>query len=67
MNVLALALIIYIAFGLGVGCTIAHIVYEINKGKKSAKVLICATIIITVLWPIVMSMPIKIKIEDKDD
>ena len=61
MNVVALALIIYLSAGYGVGCTIAHIVYEMNKGKKCATILVLATIAITVLWPAVMFMPIEVK------
>ena len=61
MNVLTLALIIYLSAGFGVAVTITSIVSKMDDEQKSAKVMVMMFFVLMLFWVFFIGNPIEVK------
>ena len=61
MNVVALALIIYLSAGFGVALVITSIVSKMDEEQKSAKVMVMMFFVLMLFWVFFLGNPIEVK------
>ena len=61
MNVVALALIIYLSAGFGVALTITNIVCKMDEEKKDARVVVMMFFVLMLFWLFFIGNPIEVK------
>lgn len=63
MNVVALALIIYLSAGFGVALIITSIVSKMDEEQKSTKVMVMMFFVLMLFWVFFLGNPIEVKHE----
>ena len=61
MNVLALALIVYLSAGFGVALTITSIICKMGEEKNSTKVMVMMFFVLMLFWVFFIGSPIEVK------
>ena len=61
MNVVALALIIYLSAGFGVALIITSIVSKMDEEQKSTKVMVMMFFVLMLFWVFFLGNPIEVK------
>ena len=61
MNVVALALIIYLSAGFGVALVITSIVSKMDEEQKSTKVMVMMFFVLMLFWVFFLGNPIEVK------
>ena len=61
MNIVALALIIYLSAGFGVALIITSIVSKMDEEQKSTKVMVMMFFVLMLFWVFFLGNPIEVK------